>query len=60
MRAWILRGGVIIAVAILLGVLSGCGHDPNRGINTEEARKAADRVHPRPQPGVEMKPGHGG
>ena len=60
MRAWILRGGVILAVATCLGALSGCGHDPNHDINTEEARKAADRVHPQPRPGVEMKPGHGG
>lgn len=60
MRTWRLRGGMIILVGTLLGALSGCGHSPNHHINMEEARKAADRVHPRPGPGVEMKPGHGG
>ena len=60
MRAWILRGGVILAVATLLGALSACGHDPNHGINMEEARKAADRVHKPPKPGIKMEPGHGG
>jgi hypothetical protein len=64
MRVWILRGGVILLGAALLGALlvalSGSGHDPNHGINMEEARKAADRVHPRPKPGVKYVPGHGG
>lgn len=60
MRAWILLGARVVLVGALLGALSGCGHDPNRGINMEEAQKAADRVHPRPQPGVKMEPGHGG
>ncbi len=60
MRAWMRRGGVVLVVGTLLGALSGCGHDPNHGINLEEARKAADRVHPRPRPGVRLEPGHGG
>jgi len=60
MRVWMLRGGVILLAGTLLGALSGCGHNPNHGINMEEARKAADRVHPRPKPGVKRIPGHGG
>lgn len=60
MRAWIAGGGMIVLVGVLLGALSGCGHDPNRGVNMEEARKAADRVHPRPDPGAKTVPGHGG
>ena len=60
MRAWILRVGVMLLVGTLLGALSGCEHNPNHGINMEQARKAADRVHPPPKPGVKMMPGHGG
>jgi len=60
MRAWMLRVGVMLLVGTLLGAVSGCGHDPNHDINMEEARKAADRIHPRPAPGVKMEPGHGG
>jgi hypothetical protein len=41
----------------LLGALSGCGHDPNHDINMEQAREAADRVHPPPKPGVKRVPG---
>ena len=59
MRAWMLCVGTLLGVT-LLGTLSGCGHDPNHDINMEEARKAADRVHPRPKPGVKLEPGHGG
>ena len=59
MRVGMLIGGVTLLVG-LLWALSGSGHDPNHDINMEEARKAAERVHPRPKPGVEMKPGHGG
>jgi hypothetical protein len=50
----------MLMVGTLLGALSGCAHDPNHDINMEEARKAADRIHPRPEPGVKMEPGHGG
>jgi hypothetical protein len=65
MRTWMLRGavmllGVMLLGGALLGALSGCGHNPNHEINMEEARKAADRVHPPPPPGVERMPGHGG
>jgi hypothetical protein len=60
MRAWMLRVGGMLLCGTLLGAVSGCGHNPNHDINMEEARKAADRIHPRPKPGVEMKPGHGG
>ena len=60
MRKWMLLGGVMLLCGTLLGALSGCGHDPNHGINMEKAREAADRVHPPPPPGVKMKPGHGG
>ena len=60
MRVWMLRGGVMLLVGTLLGALSGCGHNPNHDINMEEARKAADRIHPPPPPGVKRIPGHGG
>ena len=60
MRAWMLRGGVILLVGTLLGALSGCGHDPNHDINMEKARAAARRIHPPPPPGVKMEPGGGG
>lgn len=60
MRAWRLRAAVLLLCGTLIGALSGCGHDPNHGVNMEEARKAADRVHPPPPPGVKMEPGHGG
>jgi hypothetical protein len=60
MRAWMLRGGVMLLVGTLLGALSGCGHNPNHDINMEKAREAADRVHPPPPPGVKRIPGFGG
>jgi hypothetical protein len=60
MRAWMLRGAVMFLVGTLLGALSGCGHNPNHDIDMGEARKAADRVHPPPPPGVKMERGHGG
>jgi hypothetical protein len=60
MRAWMLLGAAMLLGGSILGALSGCGHDPNHDINMEEARKAADRIHPRPKPGVKMEPGHGG
>ena len=54
MRAWMLRGGVILLgvmllVGTLLWALSGSGHDPNHDINMEQARAAANRVHPPPK-----------
>ncbi len=60
MRAWMLRGGVILLAGTLLAALSGCGHNPNHDINLEQARAAARRVHPPPPVGVKMGPGHGG
>ena len=59
MRAWMLRGKVILLGGMLLGALLGCGHDPNHDINMEQARVAADRVHTPPKPGVKMMPGMG-
>ena len=60
MRAWMLLGAAMLLGGSILGALSGCGHDPNHDIDMEEARKAAERIHPRPKPGVKMEPGHGG
>ncbi len=60
MRAWIMCGAALLLSGTLLGAFSGCGHHPNHDIDMEEARKAADRVHARPAPGVALKPGHGG
>ena len=60
MRVWMLRVGVMLLCGTLLGAVSGCGHNPNHDIDMEKARKAADRIHPPPPPGVKMKPGHGG
>ncbi|MFN3649406.1 MAG: hypothetical protein ACK47B_07465 [Armatimonadota bacterium] len=60
MRVWMLSVGVILLAGTLLGALSGCGHDPNHDIDMEQARKAADRVHPPPPPGEKRIPGHGG
>ena len=60
MRAYLLLGAVVLLSGALLGALSGCGHDPNHGINRERAQDTADRIHPRPKPGEQMKPGHGG
>lgn len=65
MRVWILRGGMVLLVGTLLvgtlvGAVSGCGHNPNHGINMEKARKAADQIHPPPKPGEKIIPGHGG
>ena len=47
----IMRVGMLLLAGTLLGALSGCGHDPNHGINREQAQKAADRVHPPPKAG---------
>ena len=60
MRTWMLLGAVMLLVGTLLGALSGCGHNPNHGINMEKAREAADRVHPPPKPSEKIIPGHGG
>lgn len=60
MRKWMLGWVLMLLVGTPLGALSGCGHDPNHDIDMEKARKAADRIHPPPPPGVKMKPGHGG
>ena len=65
MRVWMLRAGVMLLGvmllgATLLGAFSGCGHDPNHGIDMEKARAAANRVHPPPPPGTKRIPGAGG
>ena len=60
MRAWMMRGGVVLLVGTLLGALSGCGHNPNHDSDMEQARAAAHRVHPPPKPGEQMPPGKGG
>ena len=60
MRVWMLRAGVVLLGGMLLGELSGCGHNPNHDINMEQARAAARRVHTPPEQGVKMMPGHGG
>lgn len=56
MRAWRRCVGVLL----LVGALSGCGHDPNHDIDPEQARKAAARVHTPPKPGEKIVPGFGG
>jgi hypothetical protein len=62
MRKWMLLGGAILLVGALVWALSGSSHNPNHDINMEEARAAAHRVHPPPDPSIraKMKPGHGG
>jgi len=55
-----LLGGVILLVGALLWAFSGSGHNPNHDINMEQARAAANRVHPPPPPGVKRIPGAGG
>jgi hypothetical protein len=57
-RVWILLGGAVS----LGGTLLGCGHNPNHGIDVEQARAAANRVHRPPDPSVRAKMGedHGG
>ena len=54
-----LRVGMLLA-GTLLGALSGCGHNPNHGINMEQAQEAANRVHTPPKPGEKVIPGAGG
>jgi len=56
----IVRAGVLLLGGMLLGALSGCGHNPNHDIDMVQARAAADRVHTPPKPGVKMMPGAGG
>ena len=64
MRVWKPYVGVILLGGTFLGAilwaLSHQGHDPNHGIDTEQARKAAGRVHAPPPAGVMMDRGHGG
>ena len=60
MRVWMLRVGVMLLGGTLLWALSVYGHNPNHGINMEQARAAANRVHKPPPPGVKRVPGHGG
>ena len=59
-RVGMLCVGVILLVGTLLWALSGSGHNPNHDINMEQARAAANRVHPPPSPGVKRIPGAGG
>ena len=49
MHVWMLRGGIILLAGTLLGALPGCGHNPNHDINMDQARAAANRVHPPPK-----------
>jgi hypothetical protein len=51
---------VLLLIGMLLGTLSGCGHNPNHDIDMEKARAAANRVHAPAPAGVKMEPGHGG
>lgn len=60
MRACMLRAAALLLGGTLLGALLGCGHDPNHGVNMEQARAAARRVHTPPPAGVKMGPGFGG
>lgn len=68
-RAWMLRGGVILLAGMLLvgtlvWTLLGSVHNPNHGINMEQARAAANRVHtpPKltPEDRAKMNQDHGG
>ena len=60
MRARMLCVELMLLVGMLLGALSGCGHNPNHDIDMEQARAAANRVHKQPDPGAKMEPGGGG
>ena len=64
MRKWMLLGAVMLLVGTLVWALSGSGHDPNHGINMEQARAAANRVHSPPKLSPEdrakMNQDHGG
>ena len=64
MRGWILRAVVVLLAGTLLGLPYGCGHNPNHGIDIEQARAAASRVHtpPKLSPGDRAKVAqdHGG
>lgn len=60
MRAWKLRVWIMLLVETLVGALIGCAHNPNHDFNMEQARAAANRVHPPPPPGTKMEPGAGG
>ena len=59
LRAWLLRGGIILLGGFCLWALLGAllGHDPNHDIDLERARAAARRVHTPPDPGVALTPG---
>jgi len=49
MRALLPRLGMMLLVGTLFATLLGCGHDPNHDINMEQAKAAANRVHPPPK-----------
>jgi hypothetical protein len=51
---------LLVGTLLFSGALSGCGHDPNHGVDMEKARAAANRVKPPPPPGEKRMPGHGG
>lgn len=59
-QATLLRGAMTLAAVAALGAFSGCAHNPNHGVNMDDARAAARRVHTPPDPSVKMTPGHGG
>jgi hypothetical protein len=60
MRQWTLCVEVALLIGLIIGALSGCGHNPNHGIDMGEAKAAAARVHKPPPPGVKMEPVNGG
>jgi hypothetical protein len=60
LRDWAILLGVMLLVGTLLGALSGCGHNPNHDINTEQAQAAASRVHTPPKPSDRIYTGPGG
>ena len=64
MSTWISRRVMVLLVGMLLGNLSGCGHNPNHDVDMEKARAAANRVHSPPKLSEEdkekLKQDHGG
>ncbi|MCA1594821.1 MAG: hypothetical protein LC772_00115 [Chloroflexi bacterium] len=60
LHAWMRRGAVTLLIGTVLAALSGCSHNPNHGVDMDQARAAAQRIHPAPPPGVKVVPGAGG
>ena len=50
----------VVLLGVLVGALSGCGHNPNHDIDMDKAKAAADRVHQPPSSDVRQVQGHGG